>query len=223
MKSKCMSPMTWFALFLALFLVSGCSSWFGSKDEEKVVLNEAPPKPKLREVRREPGSLWTDDSRWNDLYSVVPSRILGDILKIKINEELKGKLARLVEPQKTIGASKESLAQAALETKALGNEDPRTKTPEAEYLEASITEVLPRGVFAVVARQVVRLGNVQTRVELAGNVREKDIAQDDTVQSDTILNLNVATNVVPGEFKPGDAIDRKVAESADQAITGAKQ
>jgi len=193
-----------------------------SAPEERIVKNEPPPKPKLREVHREPGSLWTEDSRWNDLYSVVPSRITGDILKVKINEELKQKLARILDPQKTIGASKESLAQAALETKALGNADPRTKEPEAEFLDASITEILPRGVFAISARQVVRLGTVQTRVELSGNVREKDIAQDDSVQSDAILNMNVATNIVPGEFKPIEAVDRKAAEAASQAIEGAK-
>ncbi len=208
-----------FSFLLLAILAVGCSSM--SKEEEKVVVNEPPPKPKLREVRREPGSLWTEDSRWNDLYSVVPTRILGDIIKIKINESLKGKLARLIEPQKTFGSSKESLAQAALETKALGNADPRTKEPEADYLDAAITEILPRGVFTVVARQVVRLGTVQTRVELAGNVREKDIAQDDTIQSDTILNLNLTTAVVPGEFKPTEAVDRKIVEKTEKAIQGA--
>lgn len=207
---------------IASCLLVSCSSWFGSKDEERMVVNEPPPKPKLREVHREPGSLWTEDSRWNDLYSVVPSRITGDILKIKINEELKQKLAKILDPQKTLGATKESLAQAAVETKALGNADPRTKEPEAEFLDASITEILPRGVFAVAARQVVRMGNVQTRVELSGNVREKDIAQDDSVQSDAILNLNVNTAIVPGEFKPLEAVDRKAAETVSKAVGGGK-
>ena len=177
---------------LLIFLLVQCSS--APKVEEKVVINEPLPRPTLKVVRREPGSLWSEDSRWNEIYSVSPARVLGDLVKIKLSPELKMKMARVSEP------AKDGASRAAPTNSGGGSKN------ESEFMEGAITEVLPRGVFAVRALQTVRSGGQDSRFELIGNVREKDIDSTDVVSSDAILNLDIVASVGGGGSQPLDAL-----------------
>lgn len=171
-------------------ILSGCSLF--STEESVEVVQGAPPKPVLKKVVREPGSLWSEDSRWNDLYTVAPSRVLGDMLKIKIQDGLKQRFEKMVAAQKAVIDNPPVAKIAAVAEGKAPEADPKVAAkPEQEFLDAVITDVLPRGVFAIAARQIVKAGPVEMRMDLVGNVREKDIGTDDVVPSDAIINLNV--------------------------------
>ena len=73
-------------------------------------------------------------------------------------------------------------------------------------MEASIIEVLPRGVFAVRALQTVKIGSQETRFELLGNLREKDIDSTDVANSDAILNLSLAASLGGKGYQPIDSL-----------------
>lgn len=184
-------------LGLLPFLIVGCAS----TDEGLKIVSEPPPQPELKVVRREPGSLWSEDSRWNDIYNVAPSRVLGDTLKIKVGEALRARFAQTLNKHKGVGASMEAIpAEKKLETdepkgpkeRAKAEAERAKENAEPEFLDAAITEVLPRGVFAITARQQLSFGSTREQLELVGNIREKDINPDDTISSDAILNLSVS-------------------------------
>ena len=67
-------------LFFVLFLAS-CSSWFGTKKEiqkEEIALPQIE-KPPAREL----GSLWAENSSWNQPFSSATPRKVGDIIFIR--------------------------------------------------------------------------------------------------------------------------------------------
>lgn len=192
-------------LAIPVCFLAACSST--PEKVETIVVNEAPPRPSLKMVRREPGSLWSEDSRWNDIYSVGPSRVLGDTVRIKLSTDIKERISRLVDPQKGLGAEKAAEGTA----KMVVQEVLSPVREESNFMEAAVTEVLPRGFFAVRALQTIRVGTQETRVELFGNVREKDIDQADTVTSENVINLNLNASVGGRPFQPIPLLDKRPA------------
>ncbi len=83
------------SLLLGLTLV-GC----GSIPAPQVASN--PPAQKIephtiQRPSRQPGSLWSEDSKWNGIYSETPSRVIGDIITIRLGDSLRARIATKME------------------------------------------------------------------------------------------------------------------------------
>ena len=168
------------ALCIPVLLLSACA--------ELPPVAEAPkpkkllPAPKPKEVVREPGSLWSEDSRWNDIYSSAPTRAVGDSITVKVGGDLRDKMTTVSKP-----------VQVAVQTKEEGPKDTTSaevaQGSREKTFEASIHEVLPKGVFKVTAVEPVENGKGYLVVN--ARVRERDIASDDTVPSEALIGTSV--------------------------------
>jgi len=47
------------------------------------------PAPKIQEPKREPGSLWSELSKWNEIYTPRANRGLGDVLLVKLGDRFR--------------------------------------------------------------------------------------------------------------------------------------
>lgn len=188
-------------IILAMFLfIPGCA-WFGKKNAIDEELNTAPkvahkydvPKP----AQREPGSLWSEDSRWNTIYTTGNSRMVGDVVMLKVNEPFKDRISmamnqnRKPEANKTTNETKNDSKSESREPASL-NQAMAKKDDTAE-VEATILEVLPNGVYRVGVNRAFKIGREQPYVVLEGVVREKEIGSDDSVSTDALKNLKLET------------------------------
>lgn len=192
---------------LALFsivVMPGCA-WFGTKSTPAEEMNIAPkvahkyevPKP----AKREPGSLWSEDSRWNNIYSSANARLVGDVINLKVNEPLKDRISmamnqnRRVENPKNTGDAK---ADAKNDSKGESREpasvnSATAKKDDTSAVEATILEVLPNGAYRVGVNRAFKVGKEQPYVVMEGVIREREIASDDTASSDALMNLKLET------------------------------
>ena len=203
-------------LLASLSYFVGCGL-FGSTKEEVVlppppVISQAPIKP----VKREPGSLWGEDSRWNEIYTFTPARRVGDIVQVKVTDTLKFRIeqslrakmpATSLAPDKVAqGPSKAGDPQASLEAKpefnggeakaAPGKQSMKNDTAE---VEGTILEIPSKGVYRVYVNKPMALGLSNPYVVVDGIIRERDIKADDSVSSEAIFNMKVdAVNLKPG-------------------------
>ncbi len=210
-------------VFLFLFL-PGCA-WFGTKSTPQ---EEASTNPKVahryemaKPSKREPGSLWSEDSRWNTIYSSSNSRMVGDMLTLKINEPFKDRVSmamnqnRRVDPVKPAGDVK---ADAKNDNKSESREPANVnqgavKKDDTAQVEATILEVLPNGSYRVGVNRAFKIGREQPYVVLEGVIREKEIASDDSASTDALMNLKLETF---DEQKHTMAPDKKVAQEGNE-------
>jgi len=194
--------------FLSILLLAsfaGCSSLLGggapaapevTAEAPKVTLPPSPP-PRPREL----GSIWSESSRWNVIYSPPAGRNVGEIIFIRPSDSLK--------------------LSVASKGDKLPNPDPNLTTKENTHIVAIIRDVLPRGVYAIDAKQALKVGLRDYDVSIEGKVREQDISNDDSTNSDSVfdLKLAVANTVVDPKAVPADGSavktdDKKVADAA---------
>jgi flagellar basal body L-ring protein FlgH len=201
-----------FVLLLSLLFFSSCS-WFSSQKQGMVeyaprVVNNIPePKP----IRREPGSLWSEDSGWNDIYSPNQSRHPGDVITIKLDAGLKQKIVSLVmtpdrqkqekellerelRNQKEMAKRNEEALKAGQEIeKPIPSENlsAANSSNDTKSIEAVILEVMPRGVYKVSANRGVRVGPRDPYIALRAQVREKEIGPDESVSSDALFDVQM--------------------------------
>lgn len=174
-------------------------------------------------VVREPGSLWSDRSEWNDVYSAPPTRAVGDILMVKLTPRFKNQALRRLELEyppsinekksaKTI--KKKAVAEAAAkpaDKKGKKDEPVEPAVPESESIYATIMEVLPRKVYRVAASETLRIGDRNPVVTFEGEVRDRDVGQDDAVSADNVMHLGLeiqpdgGQRKVSSEYLSGDA------------------
>ena len=220
---------------LLLLFFTGCS-WF-SKGTKEDAEQQAPrviqSVPVTKVAQREPGALWSEDSRWNSIYTVSPSRMPGDVITIKVNEPFKQRIISSVNQNKKPGEKKVLVD---------GTEEKNAKTPPAEKKEesrepasisdqntgkndtktvdATILEVLPNGFYRVGVNRAFKIGKDEPYVTVEGSVREKEISTDETVSSDSLLNLKIenfdekknklsAAAITPGTHKADSATKKE--------------
>ncbi|MBY0372115.1 flagellar basal body L-ring protein FlgH [bacterium] len=172
------------ALFLACALM-GCAS-------EPVV--EAP-KPRLTTSVRKPaprelGSLWSEDSTWNNVYTLAAARVSGDIVTIRLDEAFKKRLVA----SSTEGREWEKrLAKAAAAQngdRAPASTGPVDKTnPSDLFLRGNIEEVGTRGVYRITVGDTLHLNQWDPYVVLKGRVRDRDIDASDEIKVADIVDL----------------------------------
>ena len=233
MKNQGLSFITFFIYSIILFLTFGCS-WFSKANKDDMVELPVPrilssvtqPKP----AKREPGSLWSEDSKWNDIYSMTPARQAGDVIMIKVENALKAQIARVVAAKTGkkvedikaagLGINPEAAVVTREPASRLDEKKTADKVPEApppvatkkdhetKKVEATILEVLPRGLYRISANQGLHVGGPEEPfVALEGNVREREVAADDSVSSDALIGVKLDVvdyskpNVVVGDKK----------------------
>jgi flagellar basal body L-ring protein FlgH len=160
--------------FLVLTL-SGCAGWFGVPDAPPApIVKEVPPLPPPAPPEPELGSIWTENSHWNEFYSVHTQRGVGDVLFVKPTESFKSTvISRGGKPPVVSG---EIGGGAARET---------------VQLTVTIRQLLPHDVYAVQCSQTMRVGNRDHQITLQGKIREQDIAADDTTNTDYLFETTL--------------------------------
>lgn len=124
------------------------------------------------EPTREPGSLWSERSSWNRIFSYRTFRKAGDTVTIRPTETLRGKISeRLFE--------------------TLESDRQLSTSFDDKQMVATIRDVSADGLYKIVANQVVRVGQQYQEVNVEGKVREKDISPDDSVLSDFIHEMKL--------------------------------
>lgn len=202
------------AVFIFYSLVlSGCS-WFSPAKKEVEIL--PPPKithvsrQKPKQIKRELGSLWSEDSSWNQIYSPTQTRSPGDIITVKLDKKFISKLELAVkrpeleeEPKKDDKDKKKDKKSPEPEATAEnmnansegagGGRSPASTTASApklpDIVEVTIVEVLPRGAYRVAANQGFKPTVDAPYVYIQGMVRDREIGEDNSVSSNSLLDL----------------------------------
>lgn len=205
---------------LVFLFLPGCA-WFGNKSALPEEMNAAPKvahkyeTPKL--AKREPGALWSDDSRWNTIYSSGDSRMVGDVINLKVNDAFKDRISMAMNQNRKPEAGKN-----ASETKAEPKTDSRepasanqamAKKDDTAEVDATILEVLPNGTYRVGVNRAFKIGREQPYVVLEGVVREKEIGSNDSASTDALMNLKLETF---DEQKHSLSPDKKVAQEGNE-------
>jgi len=178
-------------LFCVIFLIS-CASQETNPNEAKVEkepTNSDEVSIAPVEVKREPGSLWSTRSLWNEIYSSHSFRKPGDII--------------LVEPTRLF---REILIRKMGKTKNdLEPTDPKNKRANAfipeehQILAATIKEVRPQGIYKIELKQIMTVAKKQQELTIEGSIREQDISDDDRISSDLIFDRKIDATLTKKE------------------------
>ncbi len=171
---------------MAAMAMAGCSAL----EETVQTAAPQPPAPK-KVVQRELGSLWSEDSMWNHVYTAASARVVGDIISIRLDDAFQNRVAKL-KPE-----SRNEDAQSAAAPKSTGD----------IVLRGTIEEVGARGVYRISASDTLRMGNWEPYLVLKGRVRDRDISAVDEVNVASVVDLGfellrnppVAGDAVKGE------------------------
>ena len=208
-----------------LSLLAGCASW--TPEPVKEAMKPAPPPP-VEKPRAKPeyGSLWTVDSRWNDIYAAAPSRQNGDSLSVKVSDAMRTRLLALVpadqpKPEDPKDKEKEKEKKSDEKKDQRGSrEESADHLSDTRAIEVVVKEVYPRGVFRIGGTATVRIGPRSLTVALDGKIHEKDIASDDSVPADSIFGMSLenvpAVNDVLHRLTGEDRAKAAMAEKPEE-------
>ncbi len=198
------------AILIILLIIVAVGSLIGCASTPEVEERKEM-KPMSRQMGRlphEPGSLWSEDSRWNSMFSVASMRVVGDNITVKLSDRLRAQLLEQADKElseKVAKLKQEKATEKAKDPKAAtspdGKDKPEGEKADTKEITVTIKEVLPKGVFIVTTKQSVVLGSQPAYVSLDGLVKEKDITNDDTVSSDSVFNLAYNAQKDRGEFE----------------------
>ncbi len=191
-----------------LLFIPGCA-WFGTKSAPPEEMGVAPKVGHRYEIskaaKREPGSLWSEDSRWNSIYNASGGRLVGDTISIKVNEPFKDRISMAMNQNRRPEATKTATDSKA-DSKADPKADPKAESREpasasqatakkedTALVEATILEVLPNGAYRVGVNRAFKVGREQPYVVMEAIIKEKEIGSDDSASSDALMNLKLET------------------------------
>ncbi len=175
---------------LAAGAFAGCSTIQEmTAPEPPKITKVAPRKPATREL----GSLWSEDSMWNHVYTSSAARVVGDIITVRLDEAFKGRLARLKEGGETEAVAKEAGKGAeralASTSDALSSMGDKVNLNDL-VLRGSIEELGQRGVYRITAQDTLRMGGWEPYIVLKGRVRDRDIDGNDEIRIADIVDLS---------------------------------
>lgn len=202
----------------AISLLSGCGIFGGKKDSEYLeppkIVYSAPPVKKL--TPKEPGSLWSEDSNWNEIYSPQLTRSLGDVLTLNVSPNFKSRVLTTMYPYRNFEQEKKEYDESKATALAAADSAAKDKKPagaaaatptedtsrapastggkekdEPKTTEVTIVEVLSKGLYRVSANRGMRISDKNTFVSFEGTLKEKDITNDNYFDSDSLLSLKV--------------------------------
>jgi flagellar basal body L-ring protein FlgH len=202
-------------LVLFLFL-QGCA-WVGNK---KSPFENVDASPKVghkldveKPAKREPGSLWSETSSWNRIYDSSGSRQVGDTLTMKVNEPFKERILMAMNEGKKADSTKSNDGKAETRETASANQS-SAKKDDTSVVDATILEVLPNKSYRIGVNRAFKIGRERPYVVLEGQVKEREIAADDSFSSDALMNMKVDTfdeqkHAVPEETKTNPEVASK--------------
>lgn len=138
-----------------------------------------PPQPPVSATgpsAAKPGAVVPSDSTLDEMTAEIPSRIVGDTVVVRLSEALRARVAQRIEK---------------VEGRVPARKAP---VPDAATMQATIREVLPRGVYVIEAAEPVKVGDKTSTMILEGKIRDRDIDSGNAVSSDAILNLTLKVN-----------------------------
>lgn len=150
------------------------------------------------------GSLWAGSDPNAFLFSSSKSKTSGDIVQINVGNKLKDEITMELKrafpdnPYEAKAAKEnESKAGASTPGAAGGNEKKPASVAEAggdvkDKISSVIVEEINREHLLVKGRKNVLFKNKKRMVEVQALVSRKDISDDDSINSDSILETNVS-------------------------------
>lgn len=176
------------ALFLFCALV-GCASPEVVPEAPKPRLTTAARKPAPREI----GSLWSEDSTWNHVYTLAAARVSGDIVTVKLDDAFKKRLVASVEEGRDWERKMAKLAEQSAERSPASTPAPGQggdNTPGSSLaLRGSIEEVGTRGVYRIQIADTLHLNQWDPYVVIKGRVRDRDIDANDEIKVADIVDM----------------------------------
>lgn len=156
-----------------------------------------------------PGSLWTPDSRFSTLGMDPRAARVDDMVTIVVVESASAVASGTVKTARSssLNASVTGLAKKTNPAGALANLAGLTggssidgqgstsrETTITTTLTGRVTRVLPNGYLLVEGRKVVGVNAEEQVVSIRGIVRTVDLAQDNSVTSDRMAQMEVSVN-----------------------------
>ncbi len=158
------------------------------KDKDKEKKPEVAKVEEKKEAPREPGSLWSEDSRWNTLYNMQARRRVGDRLFISMTEKLREAITSKL--KESYPDDRDALAVI-----------------ESARLAGTIREITKDGAYKIESEPSVFFGKNERDIKIEGLIREQELAADDSVGANTIADLKVSVStkeVKKEEAKEGE-------------------
>jgi flagellar basal body L-ring protein FlgH len=202
---------------LAAGALAGCSTFESVTEIKSPPPTPTPaPAPVRKVATHELGSLWSEDSLWNHMYTSAAARVTGDMITIKVDDALRKRINafKLVDP-KEIAKAKEAAEKAASEGK--GNRAPAAVAPKEEnlgplVLKGNIEEVGQRGVYRIQVVDSLRLGDWEPYITLKGRVRDRDISITDEIEVASIADMTLeVTNGPPSAIPTEEERQKNVS------------
>jgi flagellar L-ring protein precursor FlgH len=156
-----------------------------------------------------PGSVWVPQGRFSDLPGDDKARNVNDTIIINVVEQTTAAADASVKSQRTFSASSSISALGGLvkannglqnifspqSSQALnGQAQTASDSSFTTSLAAQVVSVLPNGFLVVEAVRHMEMNNQRQTLVVHGVVRPSDIAQDNSVLSSQIFNLEVELN-----------------------------
>jgi flagellar basal body L-ring protein FlgH len=204
------------ALLLLALCLPACSTILVEPPETAQSITS--PLPKTEEIKSSKtlGSLWSNNSSWNSLYSATASRTEGDLLEISLGGQAK---ARIEAMRKKILKEKygdENYEKPGKKDEGLiggesSAEGPKkiASDPLPSTLQAVIKSVGQRGLYEIAALETIKVGEEDSRLIVEGLVRDRDIDAGDKFSSDAIYGLKVELRPLSAQA-PAPVQDNKV-------------
>ena len=167
----------------ALGALAGCAILDDVGEKPVAPVQATPRKPASREL----GSLWSEDSNWNHVYTASASRVTGDIITIRLDDSFKRRVVRMhdgqeeAQRQPASGKSDDAAKLAAIDERISGQD---------LAIRGVIEEVGPRGIYRISAADTLRLGQWEPYIMMKGRVRDKDISINDEIRVADVVDMN---------------------------------
>jgi flagellar L-ring protein FlgH len=151
-----------------------------------------------------PGSLWVDNGRLANMVADYKASRVGDLVTISINQNLSSTNTGNVATNRTFSASSGITALGSLNTTKIANlfspnstqalagkAAASSTTALSTTLTGRVAALLPSGTLVVEAERQIVMNDQRETVILRGLVRPGDLDATNTVQSNSVGNLEV--------------------------------
>lgn len=187
--------MRWLS-FLVFFVLAGAAlCGCSTVDLRPIVDTTKKPRPIVlpprKDCPREAGSLWCDNSDWNEIYSESPNRVPGDTILVRLTPRFRTQVLRRLKREYPIQVKTKvegiEKGKPKVDVKVVPTGD-QIADDDTQQIYMTVTEVLPRYIYRVKAQETIRVGSREPIVTFEGEIRNRDIQSDESVTTDSIMN-----------------------------------
>jgi len=159
------------------------------------------PIPKRPKIRRELGSLWSEESHWNTTFGNSQKRQVGDFIMIKIDAFAKTKILdqwdtlfppKSKSPIPVIGGTSNPNPGTSAPPVTVENKEVKRDT-DTVLIKATIHEIESNNTYRIIAADTIRVLDHSPYIYVRGLVREKDLDPQESVSANQVLDLKIST------------------------------